>query len=48
MALYVLDTSAVIAALREEPEYEKVQDLLRAADTDDETQVMVPFMEHCC
>jgi len=44
MAVYVLDTSAIFAALKQEPDYERVKDLLESAEKDPETRLLVPFM----
>jgi predicted nucleic acid-binding protein len=44
VALYVLDTSAIMAALRGEPEYEKVEELLRVAEETGEHEVLLPFI----
>jgi len=44
LALYVLDTSAILAALRGEFEYEKVEELLRVADETGEHEVLLPFI----
>jgi predicted nucleic acid-binding protein len=44
MTRYVLDTSAIIAALKQEPDFEKVRDLLRAAERGAETELVVPYM----
>jgi predicted nucleic acid-binding protein len=44
VALYVLDTSAIMAALRGEAEYEKVEELLRVAQETGEHEVLLPFI----
>ena len=44
MAIYVLDTSAVLAFLKNEPGEERVNELLEAARGDSETRILLPFM----
>jgi predicted nucleic acid-binding protein len=44
MALYTLDTSAILAYVREEPGNELVEDVLRRAEADRSHIVTVPFM----
>ncbi len=44
MAVYTLDTSAVLAVLKRERDYEKVADLLRSARARDDVRILVPFV----
>ena len=44
MAVYTLDTSAVLAVLNREREHEKVADLLRGARDGAEVRLLLPFI----
>jgi predicted nucleic acid-binding protein len=44
MAVYTLDTSAVLAVLKRERDYDKVADLLRSARDNRDVRVLVPFV----
>lgn len=44
MAVYVLDTSAVLAYIRGEPGEEEVESLLLRADAEPSTEILLPFI----
>ena len=44
MAVYVLDTSAVVAFVREEPGEQEVSDLLERAQSEEGLRLLLPFM----
>jgi predicted nucleic acid-binding protein len=44
MAVYVLDTSAILAAFKGEPGNLQVRDILEAAEVHNGTQIFVPFL----
>jgi predicted nucleic acid-binding protein len=44
MAVYVLDTSAVLAAFKGEPGHEQVREVLEVAEAQKATEIFVPFL----
>jgi len=44
LAVYVLDTSAIFAVLKEEPDHDRAAALLRQARSDATTTILVPFI----